>query len=222
MYKTPLVHKILAVAAGCTFSLAMCVSVGAVPGPGGDAPLPAAPAPALAARATDASQASLAAQAIALSTATTLAGPSPTVASTTAPKVATPPSTRPPLPTTTAPAAAVAAPAAPAVAVPAPAPAPPVTAARRTPPSAEVQAAISGLVQRVGGLLRLVRPTPAQIAQAGDQICTGFDTGQTFAQVKATGLSMVPSSVSVSAATADWAVRTAVAMYCPDHAAKLV
>lgn len=217
MYKTPVVHKVLAAAAGCTFSLAMGVSVGAVPGPGDDAKLPAASAPALAIRPSIVSQASIAAQVVVPTTATTLAAPLPTVATTTAPRVAIPPTTRPPRPTTTAPAAADPAP----TALAAPAPVALVSVARRTPSSAEVQEAISGLVKQVGGLLRLVRPTPAQIAQAGDKVCTGFDSGQTFAQVKATGLSMVPSSVTVSPATADWAVRTAVSMYCPDHASKL-
>lgn len=215
MYKTPLVHKVLAAAAGCTFSLAMGVSVGAVPGPGDDPKLPTASAPPLAIPPSDTGQASIAAHVVSPIAAATLAAPSPTVAPTTAPAMTTPPTTRAPRLTTTAPPAAV-------PAAVAPAPVALVTAARRTPSSAEVQAAISGLVQRVGGLLRLVQPTPAQIAQAGDQVCSGFDTGQTFAQVKATGLSMVPSSVRVSSDTADWAVRTAVSMYCPDHAPKLV
>jgi hypothetical protein len=53
-------------------------------------------------------------------------------------------------------------------------------------------------------------------------VCTAFDQGQTFAQVKATGLSMVSAYVPVSAAAADYAVRTAVALYCPAYASKLV
>jgi hypothetical protein len=39
--------------------------------------------------------------------------------------------------------------------------------------------------------------------------------------VKANGLSMMPSSVDVSEATADWAVRQLVTRYCPGHADKL-
>ena len=64
--------------------------------------------------------------------------------------------------------------------------------ARRVPTAAEVQSVITELKQKVGGILLLVSPTPAQIDQAGDQICTAFDNGQSFAQVKATGLSMIP------------------------------
>ena len=90
------------------------------------------------------------------------------------------------------------------------------------PTTAEVNAVILELKTRVGGMLMLVSPTPAQIAEAGDQVCTAFDNGQSFAQVKATGLSMIPASVTVTPATADWAVRQAVALFCPGHANKLV
>ncbi|HJV08525.1 MAG TPA: hypothetical protein VJ653_02565, partial [Acidimicrobiales bacterium] len=71
-------------------------------------------------------------------------------------------------------------------------------------------------------ILGFVSIAPTQIDQAGDQVCTAFDNGQTFAQVKATGLSMIPAQVSVPLSTADWAVRQAVALYCPGHANKLV
>ena len=36
------------------------------------------------------------------------------------------------------------------------------------------------------------------VAQVGNQVCTAFDQGQSFAQVKATGLSMVSAYVPVS------------------------
>ncbi len=109
-----------------------------------------------------------------------------------------------------------------AAAVPAPAvPAAVATVARRTPSSEEIKSTISELKRQVGGLLRFVSPTADQINQAGDQVCTGFDNGETFSQVKANGLSMMPSSVDVSEATADWAVRQLVTMYCPGHADKL-
>ena len=62
----------------------------------------------------------------------------------------------------------------------------------------------------------------AQIDQIGNQVCTAFDDGQTFTQVKVTGLSMIPAGVSVPVGTDDWAVRKAVALYCPGHANKLV
>ena len=157
-------------------------------------------------------------------TTTVAPAPAPTRAPvTTAPKAAKPATT----PTTKAPSAprTASAPApAPTAAAPAPtvAPAAPVKVARRTPSPAEVQSAIGQLKQLVGGLLMFVSPTPEQIAQAGDQICTAFDNGQTFAQVKAAGLSMIPASITVSPATVDWAVRQAVTLYCPGHLAKLV
>ena len=95
------------------------------------------------------------------------------------------------------------------------------TVARRTPSSEEIKSTISELKRQVGGLLRFVSPTADQINQAGDQVCTGFDNGETFSQVKANELSMMPGSVDVSEATADWAVRQLVNMYCPGHADKL-
>ncbi len=220
-------YKLLAGAAGVTLVLALAVSAGAVPKPGdsdnvhatsiaaveevaapparqpGDAVTAPAPVTAAAAAAVPAAPAQP-------------AQPATTVAT---PKATTPPTTK-------APAKAPAKASAPATtAVTAPATTVPVTVpkvARRTPTTAEVSALIAELKRQVGGLLLLVSPTPAQIAQAGDQVCTAFDNGQTFAQVKATGLSMIPASVTVTPATADWAVRQAVTLYCPGHASKLV
>ena len=70
----------------------------------------------------------------------------------------------------------------------APAPLPTSGVARRTPSSTEVQQALKVFPQYVKTFLK---PTPAQVAQLGDRVCTAFDEGQTFAQVKATGLEMV-------------------------------
>jgi hypothetical protein len=89
------------------------------------------------------------------------------------------------------------------------------------PSAAQVQSAIAGIT----GLVQLplfFQITPANVAQVGNQVCTAFDQGQTFAQVKATGLSMVSAYVPVSPAAADYAVRTAVNLYCPAYASKLV
>jgi hypothetical protein len=102
---------------------------------------------------------------------------------------------------------------------------PPVTVpalAPRTVPSAtQVNAAIAGISSMVQ-LPLFFQITPANVAQVGNQVCTSFDQGQSFAQVKATGLSMVSAYVAVSPAAADYAVRTAVSMYCPAYASKLV
>jgi len=115
---------------------------------------------------------------------------------------------------TTVPAAA--APAAPV------APVAPVVVPRRTPTSAEVEDTIDELQRQIGGLLRFAPPQASQIEEGGDEVCTGFDNGETFAQVKAKGMSEVPSTISVKPATVDWAVRRAVTLYCPGHADKLV
>ena len=151
-----------------------------------------------------------------------------------APETQAPPSTAPPPTTvpTTAPPATAPPPtatrraprttAAPAQAAPTPAPAPAGTAAPALPPrmnptSAQVRAAISSL-----GLP--VTPSDAQARQFGDSVCDAFDAGQTFAQVKAGALqaaSQIPF-VRVSSAAVDSAVRSAVNLFCPGHASKLV
>jgi len=91
-------------------------------------------------------------------------------------------------------------------------------AVRRQPTSAEVQAAITGLHR----FITFYTPTATQVAQVGDQVCTAFDQGQTFAQVKATALQKVAVFFPVSQAAADYAVRTEVSLYCPANASKLV
>lgn len=213
-------HKLLAGAAGVTLALGVAVSAGAVPGPGDDGVHAAAISHLEEVPAPPARQPGDTTPAVAAAVATAEAPADPSPSTTAAkPRPTAPPTTKAPA---RAPKAVPAAPPAPTTAAPAPAaPAAPVKVARRTPSAAEVQGAIAELKRQVGGVLLLVSPTPAQIDQAGDQVCTAFDNGQTFAQVKATGLSMIPASVTVSPATAEWAVRQAVAMYCPGHAGKL-
>jgi hypothetical protein len=214
-------RKLLAGLVGVNLALALAVSAGAVPLPGGKGEVRAASVSDIEELAPPARQPGDAARELAQAApapSAVVAEVVPTSAPTTLPK---PKTTAPP--TTKALVAKAAAATAPPTAAPATAaPAAPVKVARRTPSPAEVQAAITELKRQVGGMLLLVSPTPAQLAQAGDQVCTAFDNGQSFAQVKATGLSMIPTSITVSPATADWAVRQAVTLYCPGHASKLV
>jgi hypothetical protein len=129
-----------------------------------------------------------------------------------------------PAPTTRAtsaprPAAEESAPEPQAEAASAPAAAAPTGVARTSPSSAQIQAAIAGFHQRIP----LFTPTAAQVNDFGNQVCTAFDQGQSYAQVKATGLSMVTKYpfVSITSADADWMIHTAVSMYCPGHAGSL-
>jgi len=214
-------RALLGGAAAVTLTLALAVSAGAVPRLGDSGSVRTANVAAVeevaapparqpgdtAAPAAQAAPATTAAPAPA-----TTAAPATTVAK--APRLTTPPTTKAPAKTTQATTATTAPPATVPVTV--------AKVARRTPTAAEIQSVITELKQRVGGILVLVSPTPAQINQAGDQICTAFDNNQTLAQVKATGLSMIPSSITVTPDTVDWAVRRAVALYCPGHASKLV
>lgn len=210
-------RRLLAGLVGVNLTLALAVSAGAVPRPGGDDEVRTASvsqveelAAPLARQPGD----SVPVTAPAPAAVTAAAVPTPAPATVPKPRVTTPPTTKAPV----AKAAPVTAPVALAPAAPAAAPA---RVARRTPSATEVQGVIDELKRQVGGMLMLVSPTAAQIAQAGDQVCTAFDGGQSFAQVKATGLSMVPASITVPPATVDWAVRQAVTLYCPGHASKL-
>jgi hypothetical protein len=125
---------------------------------------------------------------------------------------------RPPAPTTTV---AAASPSTATRTASAQAPLPPGGVARRAPSSTEVQEALKIFPQYVK---TFIKPTSAQVAELGDRVCTAFDEGQTFAQVKATGLGMVTQvpKTTVLPGGADWVVRTIVNLYCPGHAPKLV
>ncbi len=221
-------EKLLAGVAGSTLALGLAVAVGAVPGPGVAAPVPVAahleqvpaapilpqdPAPAAAAEAV--------VQVVPVA-APPKASTTKPAAPAAAPRSAGAAATRAPA-RAAARSAPVPAPAAATGAVlPVPAAAPLVTRVeRRTPSSTEIKDTIAELRSRVGGLLRFVSPTAAQLNQAGNQVCTGFDNGQSFEQVRAAGLSSIPSTVKVSPENADWAVRKLVTLYCPGHAPKL-
>ena len=219
---TSLTRRVLGGVVGVNLALALAVSAGAVPRPGDDVHTAAtshveelaAPAPRQAG--DNAAPVAPAVEAPAPAPTPTTAAPATTVAK---PKVTAPPTTKTPR-VAAAPAAAAPAPAVTAAPV-APVVAAVTKVARRVPTAAEVQ----GVITRIKGdipILSYVSIAPAQIDQAGDQVCTAFDNGQTFAQIKATGLSMIPASIKVPTATADYAVRQAVAMYCPGHANKLV
>lgn len=216
MHSTTRNRRLLAGIAGVNLALAIAVSAGAVPRPGDDAVHTAAVSTVEEVVTSPARQPGDTVARPAAAAPTTAAAPATTMAPVTTVaklKTTTPPTTKAPAKATQA---AVAA---------APAPTVPVTVAkvrRRVPTTAEVQTAIAELKQKVGGVLLFVSPTQAQLDQAADQICTAFDNGQSFAQVKATGLSMIPSSIVVAPATVDWAVRRAVTLYCPGHASKLV
>jgi hypothetical protein len=220
---TSLNRRVLAGVAGVNLALALAVGAGAIPRPGagGNGTTIAASAkidelaPPAARQPGDVPPPP---DVIAATEPTTVA---PTTAAPTTAVKTTTPTTKAPVkttPTTKAPATTVA----PAAAAPAAAaPAAPAKVARRVPSAAEVNQAIAAMPQYVSTIFT---PTPAQVAQLGDQVCTAFDQGQTFAQVKATGLSMVTQLplTTVKPGGADGVVKTIVALYCPGYASKLV
>jgi hypothetical protein len=220
---TSLTRRVLGGVVGVNLALALAVSAGAVPRPGDNLNNAAATQVEELVVPTASQNDDIAAL---VAEETVPAPPDPTT--TTAapktvaqPKVTTPPTTRAPRVAVAPKAAAAPAPAVAAAPAPAPAAAVVTGVARRVPTAAEIQGVITRLKKDIP-MLTYFSITPAQVNDAGDQICTAFDSAQTFAQVKATGLSMIPSTIKVPAATADYAVRQAVAMYCPGHANKLV
>ncbi len=105
---------------------------------------------------------------------------------------------------------------------PGPAPAPPasVVVPRTNPTSAQVRAAISQIATRVPFF---AVASEAQARQFGDAVCTAFDEGNSYAQVKAQlqqALSQLPG-VTVTPADFDFAIRIAVELFCPGHMPKL-
>lgn len=134
------------------------------------------------------------------------------------PATAPPPAAEEPPPPPPAPPVNIAPAAAPA---PPPAPTANPVVPRRQPSPAEVQQALDGLEPYVDSVFS---PSAAQVAEAGAKVCTAFDEGQTFAQVKATAqelVSRVPLT-TVRPGADDYVVRTVVRLYCPGHQAKLV
>ena len=140
--------------------------------------------------------------------AATVPGPTPSTP-TTAPRTAA----RATTPTTVTPKASSPTP------VPA-APAAPVTpqftpGQRINPTSAQVQAAIATLHQRIP----LFEPTEPQLRTFADATCASFDQGQTKAQVVDTVRQAVTyiQGASISPADAEFAVRTVVQLRCPGY-----
>lgn len=146
----------------------------------------------------------------------TAPAPVPTVAPPTAPPTTLArraPSTTVARARAASPAAAVAAAAPPGPA----APTGPTTATRLNPSSAQVQAAIAQVHQRIP----LYQPTEAQARQFASDICDAFDQGQSYSQVKAGVQQAIPSILSISSANIDFVIRTAVGLVCPGYLPQL-
>jgi hypothetical protein len=96
----------------------------------------------------------------------------------------------------------------------------PKLAARTTPSASAVKAAIQGLKSYVHSILS---PTPAQVAQFGDMVCTAYDHGDTTAAIESTILKKVSSLplTTILPGAADYVVRTAVKLYCPGYKSRL-
>lgn len=103
---------------------------------------------------------------------------------------------------------------------PKPTPTTPAKAARTTPSASEVQGAIQGLKQYVHSFLS---PTPAQVSDFGNQVCTAFDNGDTATHIKSVILNKVKGLpfTTILPGAADYVVKTAVKLYCPGYKSRL-
>jgi hypothetical protein len=99
-------------------------------------------------------------------------------------------------------------------------PAKPKLARRTTPSASAVQAAIQGLKKYVHSILT---PSPAQVAEFGDMVCSAYDDGDTTKQIEAKILQKVKSLpfTTILPGAADYVVRTAVKLYCPGYQSRL-
>ena len=149
---------------------------------------------------------------VVIDTTTTVAAPTTTAPKASPPATAkdtTPTTAKAASPTTTKPAAAPSP-------APTPAPAPAVKSGQRVnPTSAQVQAAITSIHQRIP----LFDPNESQLRTFADAACAQFDQGQTRAQVVETVRKAVTyiQGASLSAADADFAVRTVLQLRCPGY-----
>jgi hypothetical protein len=101
----------------------------------------------------------------------------------------------------------------------------PTTATTLVPRRQPTAAQVNQVISTVHNLLPVFTPTAAQIAAAGDAVCSAFDQGKTFTQVKALVLTMVGAgslSALIPAAIPANAVTSLVGLYCPGYAPKLV
>lgn len=104
----------------------------------------------------------------------------------------------------------------------APAPsAAPGTAGVRPPSTSEIEQVKREVAQRVSA--PGFSPTQNQIQEFSRQVCGAFDEGYSYAQVKSAVLAMAARypNLGVGAPDADYAIRTAVEMYCPAHKSRL-
>jgi hypothetical protein len=94
------------------------------------------------------------------------------------------------------------------------------TAPRTSPSSDQLADVIAQVKERIP---MTFQPNEGHVRAFGDAVCTAFDQGKTASQVRGLVLqaaSQLPA-ITVSQATATFAVDTAVGLFCPGNSAKL-
>jgi hypothetical protein len=83
---------------------------------------------------------------------------------------------------------------------------------------------VTQAISAVHTLLPFFTPSPAQIASAGNQVCTAFDQGQSLSRVESEALNLVGAgsiAFLIPSSVPQTAIQTLVALYCPGYASKV-
>ena len=99
----------------------------------------------------------------------------------------------------------------------------PASAVLVTRPAPRVEpsrAALQAAVRELDARTNYFRPTENQVREFSGQVCTAFDQGYSYSQVKSAVLDSAKRApyLGVSSADADHAVRSAVQLFCPGYA----
>ena len=96
----------------------------------------------------------------------------------------------------------------------------PVGVTRPAPRTEPTKAALQGAIRELDARTNYFRPTEKQIREFSGEVCTAFDQGYSYAEVKAGVLDSAKRApyLGVSSADADYSVRSAVQLFCPGYA----
>jgi hypothetical protein len=94
------------------------------------------------------------------------------------------------------------------------------TVTRPAPRVEPSKAALQAAVRELDARTNYFRPTENQVREFSGQVCTGFDQGYSFEQVKSAVLDSAKRApyLGVSSADADYATRSSVRLFCPGYA----
>lgn len=91
---------------------------------------------------------------------------------------------------------------------------------RPAPRTGPTKAALQGAIRELDARTNYFRPTEKQIREFSGEVCTAFDQGYSYAEVKSGVLDSATRTpyLGVSSADADYSLRSAVQLFCPGYA----